>query len=272
MTDDIPLVDLSPWYDGDSDARQMVAREVDDALHRLGFLLVTGHKIPQTLTSALRSEAQAFFALSEDEKRPYACTVGGRGWIPSGAEANAGADGIETPPDLKESFTSGRDDIPEALIDSVEAAWYAPNVWPSQCPGLRARTMEYAQACEGLAADLHEIFALALGLPGDFFSSRCDINPYVVNLNWYPAMEAVGSVQDGQFRVGQHTDFGTITILDRQPGSGGLQVRRRDGTWVDAPFVPGALTINSGDLLARWTGDRWRSTAHRVLPPPVDEN
>lgn len=271
MSDDIPLIDLAPWYEGDAEARETLAREVDEALCRLGFLIVTGHRVPPTLTSELRSEARAFFALADEKKHAYRCTVGGRGWIPSGAEANAGADGIETPPDLKESFSSGRDDVPEELAGSVEAAWYAANVWPSECPGLRGRTTEFAQACDGLAGDLLEIFALALGLPARFFTSRCDINPYVVNLNWYPAIEALGTVREGQFRVGQHTDFGTMTILDRQAGYGGLQVRRLDGTWADAPYVPETLTINAGDLLARWTGDRWRSTPHRVLPPPADE-
>jgi isopenicillin N synthase-like dioxygenase len=71
-------------------------------------------------------------------------------------------------------------------------------------------------------------------------------------------------------RIGQHTDVGILTLLDRQPGAGGLQVRTLGGEWVDVPFVPGALTVNAGDLLARWTGDRWRSTPHRVLPPPVE--
>ena len=67
--------------------------------------------------------------------------------------------------------------------------------------------------------------------------------------------------------VGAHSDFGVVTLLDRQPGYGGLQIQLLDGTWVDAPYVEGTLTINIGDLLARWTGDRWRSTVHRVLPP-----
>jgi len=72
----------------------------------------------------------------------------------------------------------------------------------------------------------------------------------------------------GQFRVAPHTDWGILTILDRQPGYGGLQIQTPDGTWADAPYVPDALTVNVADLLSRWTGERWRSTRHRVLPPP----
>ncbi len=71
----------------------------------------------------------------------------------------------------------------------------------------------------------------------------------------------------GQFRIGPHTDFGTVTVLDREPGAGGLQVDIDGVGWVDAPYDPEALTVNIGDLLAHWTGLRWRSGRHRVLPP-----
>jgi isopenicillin N synthase-like dioxygenase len=89
-----------------------------------------------------------------------------------------------------------------------------------------------------------------------------------MNINWYPAMEHVGPPQPGQWRIGPHTDFGTITILDRQPGLGGLQVQLLDGSWVDAPWIEGSIVMNGGDLLAAWSNGRWRSAPHRV--PPTD--
>jgi isopenicillin N synthase-like dioxygenase len=115
---------------------------------------------------------------------------------------------------------------------------------------------------------------VALGLEPGWLRSRTDDPFWTLGLNWYPPVTVVGSPQPGQFRIGPHTDFGVLTILDREVGMGGLQVQRDDGTWEDAPFVAGALTINLGDLMARWTGDRWRSARHRVLPPPtwVDES
>ncbi|MDY7101412.1 MAG: 2OG-Fe(II) oxygenase family protein [Actinomycetota bacterium] len=88
-----------------------------------------------------------------------------------------------------------------------------------------------------------------------------------LNVNRYPPLREVGEVAEGQLRIAPHTDFGAVTILDREPGIGGLQVQLPNGRWVDAPYVEGALTVNIGDMLARWTGDRWRSTPHRVLPP-----
>jgi isopenicillin N synthase-like dioxygenase len=91
-----------------------------------------------------------------------------------------------------------------------------------------------------------------------------------VSINWYgPRGEA--NPLPGQFRIGPHTDFGTLTVLDREPGMGGLQVLDEAGTWIDAPYVPGSLLINTGDLIRRWTNDRWKSNEHRVLPPPADD-
>src|SRR5260370_37223702 len=83
-------------------------------------------------------------------------------------------------------------------------------------------------------------------------------------------MAVHGPPEPGQFRIGRHTDSGTVPILDREPGRGGLQVWTEQDGWEDAPWVPGAFTINTGDLLARWSGGRWKSNRHRVLPPQAE--
>jgi hypothetical protein len=103
----------------------------------------------------------------------------------------------------------------------------------------------------------------------DFFVSHARGGPQTFNINRYPPLTVTGAAKDGQFRVAPHTDWGILTILDRQPGYGGLQVQNLDDTWADAPYVPDALTVNVADLLSRWSGGRWRSTRHRVLPPPA---
>ena len=265
----VPLIDLTPWYAGNADDRRQVATQVDAALCEVGFLLLTGHPVTRRLTERVRREVRSFFGLPVPAKAELACLPGGRGWIPPGAEANAGADGLDTPPDLTESFTFGPEVTPPAVVGTAEEAWFGPNVWPAAVPGLSVAASAFADCCASVADDLLQVFALALDLPDDFFLTRCQGNTWSVNLNWYPAREHVGLVEAGQFRIGQHTDVGTLTLLDGQPGSGGLQVRTAEGEWVDVPFVPGALTVNAGDLLARWTGDRWRSTPHRVLPPPA---
>ncbi len=267
MSDAVPVIDLAPWFAGTEQGRRQVAAEVDAALRDVGFLLVTGHGVPPDLRAQMRAAGRAFFAQPESVKRRYAVTVGGRGWLPAGVEANGYAEGTETPPDLKESYACGADQpTGDAEIDGY---WFQPNVWPNEVD-LQTPTTAYLQAMRTLADELLVICAAAAGLAPDFFAPYTDHSTYTLNVNWYPPVAVVGPPQDGQFRIGPHTDFGTVTILDRERGKGGLQVWTESDGWRDAPYHPDAFTINTGDLLARWSGDRWKSNRHRVLPPQPD--
>ena len=260
----VPLVDVSAWFGDDDDARAALVALIDRHLQRVGFLVVTGHGVPQDLPDVVRRQGQDFFDLPQQTKERYRSSVGGRGWLAIGAEANAYSEGGESPPDLKESFVMGAEG-PER--EGPDAAWFVPNVWPDELPGLRATLEGYTARMRVLADALLAMFSCALGEDADFFAAACSGPSWSFQLNWYPNLGFTGEPQPGQFRIGPHTDFGTVTILDRQPGSGGLQVDVDGEGWVDAPHVPGALVVNTGDLLARWTGERWRSNRHRVLPP-----
>ncbi|MFQ1000638.1 isopenicillin N synthase family dioxygenase [Modestobacter sp. SSW1-42] len=257
----VPLVDLAPWYAGGPQGRRQVATDVDRALCEVGVLLVTGHPLSPPLTHCLREEARLFFAEPAVVKAGLATFPGGRGWVPPGGGAAA---------DLVESFGFGAEAAPAAVRGTPEAEWFEPNVWPAGTPCLRASATAFTRCCAAVAGDLLRVLALALDLDPDFFVSRCADGAWYAELTWHPARRAVGSVAPGQMRVAAHTEPGTLVLADREPGLGCLQVQTLDGGWVDVPAVPGALTVTAGDLLARWTGDRWRSAPHRVLPPPVE--
>jgi isopenicillin N synthase-like dioxygenase len=260
---DIPLFDVGAWRTAGVEERAVLAARLDRAMQDCGFFMVSGHGIDDALKESIRELSRAFFALPDTVKEAYATGVGGRGWIARGREANAfyGEVADATKADLKESFTLGRED------PAGDPAWFMANVWPDQVPGLREPVTEYAAQIQDLYRELLEVLATALGLEPGYFVERTRNAPYTFNINRYPAMSVTGAPLEGQFRVAPHTDWGILTILDRQPGYGGLQVQTLDGEWADAPYVPGAFTVNIADLLARWTGDRWRSTRHRVLPP-----
>lgn len=262
--DYVPSIDLRPWFDS-GDGRRQVAEQVDHALCTAGFLLVTGHGVPTELRSEVRSLAHEFFDLPAEVKRQYAVAVGGRGWIPPGAEANAYVEGNLTAADMKESYSFAADDP-----DGDDPEWFKPNVWPAEVPALQPVLTEYLARMRTLSDELMSVCAVALGLPTDHFAAYLSRPTFGFNLNWYPSLNRLGMPEPNQYRIGPHTDFGTVTVLDREPGLGGLQVYTQDGQWVDAPFDPAAFTINIGDMMARWTGDRWRSTRHRVLAPPPD--
>jgi isopenicillin N synthase-like dioxygenase len=264
----VPIIDLNPWFSGDDEARASVAAQVDGALSSVGFMLVTGHGVPRSLASEVRAATRSFFALPDAVKRRYAVSVNGRGWLPPGVEANAYSEGTETPPDLKESYTFGAD-RPTGDAE-VDAYWFAPNVWPAEAPAVQSVVIDYLARMNALADELLVLCAAALGLEADFFTRHTSHSTHTFNVNWYPPASIAGEPEEGQFRIGPHTDFGTVTILDREPGRGGLQVWNAEAGWQDAPYDPDALTINIGDLLARWSGDRWMSNRHRVLPPQAE--
>ena len=266
-TPDIPLLDISVWRDGSPDQRRALAARMDQALRQSGFLLIENHGIAAELRQRIRDEAGRFFALPAAVKRRYATPVGGRGWIPQGGEANAfyGETADPARADLKESLTNGRDfRTGDAATDQ---AWFAANVWPAECPQLAVLAGEFTGQVRELYYDLLRMGAVALGLDEETFTAHVRRGPQTFNINRYPPLSVTGPAKDGQYRVAPHTDWGILTVLDRQPGYGGLQVQGLDGSWADAPYVPGAFTVNVADLLSRWTGERWRSTRHRVLPP-----
>lgn len=149
----------------------------------------------------------------------------------------------------------------------MDRIWFAPNVWPAEVPALQTLVDDYTAQMRRLSDDLLALFAHALGLPANPFAALADRPTWTMNINHYPPVSVVGEPEPGQFRIGPHTDFGTVTVLDREPGAGGLQVYSDAEGWQDAPWQPGALTVNIGDLLEYWSGRRWPSGRHRVLPP-----
>jgi isopenicillin N synthase-like dioxygenase len=257
----VRTVDLAEWRHGAPDRRAAVLADVDASMREAGFVLLVGEPVPAHVPRALRDAAMDFFDLEPEVKQRYrAVRLGTRGWVPYGAEANAYASGQESPPDMKESFVCPTSDLPghEGAIAAV---------WPDEVPHLREAAIAHLVAVEALHLELLELAAAALGMDDTrYLVDRAGVES-AMNINWYPPSTRVGSSAEGQWRIGPHTDFGTITVLDREPGLGGLQVQLLDGTWVDAPWVEGSVIVNCGDLLAAWSNGRWRSAPHRVLPP-----
>ncbi|MEO1060880.1 MAG: 2-oxoglutarate and iron-dependent oxygenase domain-containing protein [Actinomycetota bacterium] len=269
MTDSIPLVDLEPWFAGSPEQRETLARKVDEHLQRCGFLVVTSHRLPQEVLDDCRAKARTFFHLPLEVKSRVAMEGSAyRGWIGSELESNAASYGVDTPPDLKETYAFGPVDVDDSVGRAVPER-FPPNVWPDTVPGLGGAFAAFWRAARALNDELLDVCSVALGLPTTHLRELSSAPTSTATVNWYGPRGGHEPLPD-QFRVGPHTDFGVLTVLDREFGLGGLQVQHEDGSWVGAPDVPGGLVINTGDLLRRWTNDRWCSNVHRVLPPPAE--
>lgn len=245
----------------------VLASQVDQICRETGFLVLQGHGVPGDVIAGVWAAAQRFFAQSQAEKAKVAAPAGyPYGWIGPNVEALARSKGVETPPDLKESFNGGPLEVPEGITDpEAHAFCYQPTLWPDE-QGFRAAWEAYYRAMEDLAGRVMVAFAEALGLPGSYFAPFIDAPVSALRALHYPATGAVALAD--QQRAGAHTDYGSLTILLPQPGSRGLEILSPEGDWVEVPAEQGALVINIGDLMARWTADRWVSTLHRVVAHP----
>jgi isopenicillin N synthase-like dioxygenase len=266
----IPVIDIEPYRAGDPAGAKRVADTVGAACERIGFLVIAGHGISDALVRRVFDVSLAFFDLPLAEKLTLRSDDPG---IPRGYSALASKNlgrtyGLDTPPDLREQFFVGPLDDWAAHFRSFPGAAkvYAPNVWPGRPAEFREVFTAYYRAQERLARDLMRIFALALGLPEAWFDDAIDRHFSTCPSNFYP--EPSGEPLPGQLRAGPHTDFGSLTILAVNDAPGGLQVLFPDGAWHDVRLAPGQFVVNLGDMMERWTNDRWQSTVHRVVNPP----
>lgn len=267
-TDAVPCIDLAPSFE--PAGRQAVAEAIREACETIGFFTIVGHGVPDAVISDLQSQARCFFALPSEEKRrvPHPESRISRGYFPPKHRALSYSLGNAAPPDLQEGFAMGPvEPAPPYLAGTPAAAFfYAPNIWPDNLPGFRSAFETYFRTLDNLAAHILRLFAVALGLDFTFFDDKTSQSTSVMRAVWYPPQPE--PPEPGQLRAGEHSDYGTLTILKGDDVPGGLQVKRRDGGWIDVHPAPDAFVCNIGDLMMRWTNDRWVSNLHRVANPP----
>lgn len=256
---EVPVVDLSalradPEVTG-PDARA-TADAIDRACRSSGFFLVTGHGVDPARHRRLDGAARAFFALPAEAKESVAMARGGRawrGWFPEGGELTSGR------PDGKEGLYLGEDLGPDD--PRVRAGWplHGPNLLPDELvPELRGAVDDWIDAMTALGHLLVRAIGVGLGLRPTWFDDHLTTTPTILlRLFRYPPTDDAD-----RWGVGEHTDYGLVTILAHD-GRPGLEVRTADG-WTPVPAVDGSFVVNIGDMLDRMTGGRYRSTPHRV--------
>ncbi len=268
----VPVIDISSFRMPYADAapRAAVVRQVDEAARTTGFMQVTGHGIPAATVSELTSAAGAFFALDAQAKSRYRCPPGiNRGYTPPGAEALANSLGLASAADLFEAINVGSTAADFPGLD-LPADVYAANVYPAdEVPGFEAAVTEWFHAAGRVARTMVRIFGVALGGREDYFERFTDHSIDVLRINNYRLPDPAVALEKDQLGMGAHTDYGIVTVLwaDQVPG---LEIHCADGNWHPVMPADGALLVNLGDALARWTNDAWISTLHRVTAPRVN--
>ncbi len=261
----VPVIDLSAGSDAE------IAVRIDQACRDTGFFCITGHGVPDRRIAGIRTLAEEFFALPEEEKlrvqRPPQKIS--RGYYPFADRSLSYSLGIEAPPDLHESFAFGREVAAGRYHGgSADDAMEAPNLWPDRPAAFRPAMQDWYDTMTALGNRILGIMTLVLGVPEGFFVDKFDHQSSAIRLIRYPAQ--LTAPEDGQLRAGMHTDYGAITLVRGDDVPGGLQVKLRHGGWMDVHTPPGAFACNIADAMMRWTNDRWVSTLHRVGNPPPE--
>jgi isopenicillin N synthase-like dioxygenase len=268
----VPVIDLSPSFKEGSAGRQKIAEEIRHACEEIGFFTVVGHGVPDQTVDNLFNLAKTFFALPVEEKLriPQPPERISRGYSRVGSRGLAFSTGAKTPPDLQESFAMGPSSPAPTHLQGTNADRYffKPNIWPERPAGFRDAFEGYYGAMERLSAHILQLFARALGLDDHYFDNKIDRHTSTMRAIHYPPQAEAPAA--GQLRAGEHTDYGTLTILKGEDVPGGLQVKLRNGGWVDVHPRPDAFICNIGDLMMRWTNDKWVSNLHRVANPPPE--
>ncbi|KAH8423765.1 isopenicillin N synthase family dioxygenase [Aspergillus melleus] len=263
-----PIIDFEGFHSPDPSLRSTFLTQIRQACQDHGFFQIINHGIPDGIQADILSQARDLFSLPVEVKERYSMDTGtdNRGYERLRAQ-NFEKRGLG---DLKEGFYLGKD-LP---VDhpSVQAGNFSqgPNRYPAEirdADGFKRVADEYHERMSVLAGELMSVVALTLGMEEASFEGFCEEPVAILRLLKYPAQEVPleGKGEGLERGIGAHTDFGAITIL-LQDDKGGLQVWDRESSeWADVVPVPGALVVNLGNMMMRWTNDRYLSNLHRVI-------
>jgi isopenicillin N synthase-like dioxygenase len=258
----IPVLDLAPLLRGDLGAVETLGAELRDAFENVGFYFVINHGVPQPLIDDTFDAARRFHAMPLAQKLALQMNKDNVGYMPfKGSTTRHSTLNANNQPNLVEAYFTKRELPPDHPDRQAGRPFRGPNQWPSDLPGFKDTTLAYHAAMEGLGLALLPLYAVALGLPADYFAPSFREPSFTLRMSHYPRQDVV---EDNEFGLAPHTDTSFMTML-AQNDVPGLSIRLPNGRWLDAPPLPGSILVNGGDLLRRWTNERFLATPHRVI-------
>lgn len=264
--EEVPILDLTAYLCGDAGARDQAAADLRHIQENLGFYYIVNHGVPADLIARSFEKVAAFFAQPEEEKRKILVNRHQLGFVPSKASImKTELTDANTMADLNEGLSLMRERTPDDPKVIADVRFSGLNQWPEGVPGLRKTLLEYHVEMDALAKRLLPLYALALDKPADYFAPFFEDAHYYNRNSLYPA----GENTDGHEALGAHTDHNFMALLPMS-AEPGLLYATPSGDWCPAPHVAGAIVVNTGEFLKRWTNGRFLPTPHRVTVPKRD--
>ncbi|WP_295479389.1 2-oxoglutarate and iron-dependent oxygenase domain-containing protein [uncultured Pseudomonas sp.] len=253
----IPLIDAAALRPGRPIPLELVDA-VDSACRGMGFFTVVNHAVDTALISNVFAQLKSLFDLPSAEKQKIEIHKSPfmRGYFSEGADKSDGVLG-----DIKEGFDMATDLPVTDPYVRAKLPFYGPNAWPAALPDFRHVMTDYHKQTLAFGKDLLRVFALALDVPASYFDEKFTKPMAQLRLLRYPSIKYRPGMPIG---AGEHTDFGWITMI-LQDNAGGLEVQSTSGAWIKAAPIDNAFVVNVGDLMQRWTNDRYKATLHRVI-------
>ncbi len=256
--EEIPVIDIAPLLAGEPGAIEALRTAFRHALEEVGFYFLVNHGVPQATIDGAFAAARQFHAQPLDDKIALRLNEHNIGYMPiKSSTTRHSALNANNKPNLVEAFFVKREQ-PDA--DGAQL-FRGPNRWPTDLPGFKESVLAYCTACEALAKSLLPLYAVALDMPADFFTAAFQQPMFTLRMSHYPPQDQVAA---NEFGLAPHSDTSFMTLL-AQNAVPGLSIRLPNGNWVDAPSIPGSFLVNGGDMLRRWTNDRFLATPHRVI-------
>ena len=260
----IPILDFRDYQSTDLSRRAQFVADLQRAYQEIGFVGVRGHEVAGKLVDELYAAAWGFVALGDTEKRQYHRPelFGQRGYTPKGQEHAKGA----SVGDLKEFYHVGQ----ELEAGLMARLGYPANVWPREVPEFQGSALAVFRALESLGHGMLSAILDGLGLNYSSIIGQVEHGNSILRVAHYFPIADAKSVPPGAVRAAAHGDINLITLLVGASADG-LELQRRDGSWLPVVVDSDTIVVNVGDMLERLSNGRLRSTIHRVVNPPEEK-
>jgi len=261
-TEIIPVLDLAPYLAGEPGAAERLAAELRHALTEIGFYFIVNHGVPAAQIREVYRQAARFHAQPLERKLAIRIDRHNVGYLPfKGDTLRTSTVATVTKANLNEALFVARDLPPDHPDVRADRRFRSANRWPPGLPGFREAIVAYCDAMERLARKLVPLYARALDLPADYFDAPFAEPQYKLRITHYPPQ---ADAPEDEFGIAPHTDTSFLTLVAPNAVPG-LAIRTQSGRWIEPPAIPDAYVVNGGQLLQRWTNDRFLATPHRAV-------